>query len=504
MASPDHVGLTVAQAQAIVDRFMAEYRGHIGVTAIIKATQEEIYGPDAAREKIGYRIDAAYHPARAIFTLAASNMGDEGAVRRALRHELLGHYGLNTFNPEEKREFLDRVLETRGEPSLAHIWAYVDEHYAKLPDIHRAEEVFAFVAEEERSFLGKAWDRTRSSLQGLLKAAGLTDGRLTISELRIEAQAIAAGIKEGHRQQMTFPKDDQSQFRLSPEDHDAIFDDIALFALSTTKPVNHPTAVLLGGQPGAGKAGLSSKALDEFGGNTIKVDADELRKHHPQYLQLMRQNDRLAADRTHPDAGAWSVKLTNLAIKNRRNLLIDGTMRDPDSLARLCSRLHTAGYRVEARVLAVDPLVSRMSIHMRYELQREANGFGRWSNRDKHDQAYAGLPVTVERLESDNLVHTLQVFSRNGTELYARRLSEVDCTPAAGRLRLTQERERVWTPEEIRGFSYNLEVIEGKMLVRRAAPSEHAELDGIRSEYRHKYPTDLSQGDFLKRPKPGY
>ena len=133
---------------------------------------------------------------------------------------------------------------------------------------------------------------------------------------------------------------------------------------------------------------------------------------------------------------------------------------------------------------------------MRYELQREANGFGRWSNRDKHDQAYAGLPVTVERLESDNLVHTLQVFSRNGTELYARRLSEVDCTPAAGRLRITQERERVWTPEEIRGFSYNLEVIEGKMLVRRAAPSEHAELDGIRSEYRHKYPTDLSQGDF--------
>ena len=303
---------------------------------------------------------------------------------------------------------------------------------------------------------------------------------------------------------MTFPKDDQSQFRLSPVEHDAIFDDIAMLALSTTKPVNQPTAVLLGGQPGAGKAGLSSRALDEFGGNTIKVDADELRKHHPQYLQLMRENDRMAADRTHPDAGAWSVKLTNLAIKNRRNLLIDGTMRDPDSLAKLCSRLHSAGYRVEARVLAVDPLVSRMSIHMRYELQRESNGFGRWSNRDKHDQAYAGLPVTVERLEADNLVDTLQVFSRNGTELYARRLSEGDCAPAGGRQRITQERERVWTPEEIRGFSYNLEMIEGKMLVRRAAPSEHAALDGIRSEYRHKYPTDLSQGDFLRRPKPGY
>nr|WP_229653856.1 zeta toxin family protein [Pseudomonas syringae]QOU99734.1 hypothetical protein [Pseudomonas syringae pv. actinidiae] len=504
MPAPEQVGLTVAQAQSIVDRFMAEYRGHIAVTANIKATQEEIYGPDAARDKIGYRIDAAYHPARAIFTLAASNMGDEGAVRRALRHELLGHYGLNTFNPEEKREFLGRVLETRGEASLAHIWAYVDEHYAKLTDLGRAEEVFAFVAEEERSFLGKAWDRTRHTLQGMLKAVGLTDGRLTISELRIEARAIAAGIKEGHRQQMTFPKDDQSQFRLSPAEHDAIFDDIALFSLTNTKPVNHPTAVLLGGQPGAGKAGLSSRVMDEFGGNTIKVDADELRKHHPQYLQLMHENDRMAADRTHPDAGAWSVKLTNLAIKNRRNLLIDGTMRDPESLAKLCSRLHSAGYRVEARVLAVDSLVSRMSIHMRYELQRESNGFGRWVNRDKHDQAYTGLPLTVERLEAGNLVDTLRVFSRNGTELYARRLSEGGSSPAGGKQRITQERERVWSPQEIRGFSYNLEVIEGKMLVRRASPGERAELDGLRSEYRTQYPTDLSQGDFMKRPKPGY
>ncbi|RBG59351.1 toxin, partial [Xanthomonas oryzae pv. oryzae] len=125
-------GLSVEEAQQAVDEFLAEYNGNIPVTAVVRATQEEIYGSEASREKLGYRIDGAYHPARRIFTLAASNMGDEGAVRRTLRHELLGHYGLNTFSPAEKRALLDRVLETRHEPSLSHIWKRVERDYASL------------------------------------------------------------------------------------------------------------------------------------------------------------------------------------------------------------------------------------------------------------------------------------------------------------------------------------------------------------------------------------
>ena len=94
-------GLTVEAVQKLVDDFLAEYNGNIPVTPVIQDKQEDIYGPRASREAIGFRIDGAYHPARHLFALAASNMGDEGAVRRALRHELLGHYGLNTFKPAE-------------------------------------------------------------------------------------------------------------------------------------------------------------------------------------------------------------------------------------------------------------------------------------------------------------------------------------------------------------------------------------------------------------------
>ena len=479
-------GLSVKEAQAVVDRFLADYNGNIPLRNLVRANQEDIYGPQASREQIGIRIDGAYHPGSGLITIVASNMGDEGAIVRTLRHELLGHFGLNTFDPEEKRALLSRVLETRNESTLSHIWAYVDKNYADKSELFRAEEVFAFVAEDERTFLGRAWDRTRAALQQVLKATGLIDDKsLSIHELRVEALAIAKGIKSGERHQQTFPKDDQSQFRLEAEEHQLIFEDIAQHALMLSKPVQQPVAIILGGQPGAGKAALSSYATTELGGNSIKIDADELRKYHPHLLKLMRENDRDAADLTHRDAAGWAVKLTNLAIKERRNLVIDGTMRDPDSLAKLCSKLQSAGYRIDARVLAVNDLVSRLSIHHRYELQHEANGFGRWSNRTNHDLAFVGLPLTVDRLETANLVDRMHVTNRSGTDIYdnTRIAGGWQQTPVQGRVHVDAERSRAWTQAERSSFELTLDLVQSKMHRRQASEGDLAELAAIRADY---------------------
>nr|WP_172687567.1 zeta toxin family protein [Pseudomonas syringae]ARO44811.1 Zeta toxin [Pseudomonas syringae pv. actinidiae] len=479
-------GLSVEEAQAVVDRFLSDYNGNIPLRNLVRANQEDIYGPQASRDKIGIRIDGAYHPGRGLITIVASNMGDEGAIIRTLRHELLGHFGLNTFNPEEKRALLARVLETRDEPTLSHIWAHVDSNYSDKSELHRAEEVFAFVAEDERSFLGRAWDRTRVALQHVLKAAGLIDEKsLTIHELRVEALAVAKGIKAGERLQQTFPKDDQSQFRLETVEHQLIFEDIARHAMMLSKPVENPVAIILGGQPGAGKAALSSYATTELGGNSIKIDADELRKYHPHFLKLMRENDRDAADLTHRDAAGWAVKLTNLGIKEHRNLVIDGTMRDPESLAKLCSKLQSAGYRIDARVLAVNDLVSRLSIHHRYELQHEANGFGRWSNRINHDLAFTGLPLTVDRLETANLVDRMLVTNRSGTDIYDnyRIAGDWQQTPVQGREHVDAERSRAWTHAERMSFELTLDLVHSKMNRRQAGEVDLAELAAIRADY---------------------
>lgn len=76
------------------------------------------------------------------------------------------------LKPAEKRRLLHDVLETEAEPSLNHVWHRVKRDYADKSPLHQAEEVFAFVAEEERSFFGRCWDKVRASFQKALRVSG--------------------------------------------------------------------------------------------------------------------------------------------------------------------------------------------------------------------------------------------------------------------------------------------------------------------------------------------
>lgn len=213
-------GLSVDAVQKVFDDFVASFNGNFDVLPYIKAKQEDIYGPNASIEKLGFPIEGAYHPAKRFITLVASNLDNEEAAKRTIRHELLGHYGLNTFTPDQKRDLLTSVLATQNEPTLKPVWDQVNKHYAQKSPLERAEEVFAFVAEKESSFLSRAWDQVRATFQKTLRASGLSDRPLTIHELRVEAQAIADGIKRGERELKTFPASDDAQFRIkdSPMD----------------------------------------------------------------------------------------------------------------------------------------------------------------------------------------------------------------------------------------------------------------------------------------------
>ncbi|MBH8578802.1 LPD38 domain-containing protein [Bisbaumannia pacifica] len=207
-------GMPVAQAQRIAEDFLADYNGNVPLDLHVVNRQEEAYGPENTRERIG-AIKGAYHPGSGKLILAAANLRDAQDGRRTLRHEVVGHYGLNTFRPEVKRAILDRILETQDVPSLGPAWRHVNENYPadSTPRDIRAEEVFAFAAEQERGRLGAAWDRVLAQLNRALRQTGLTRHPLSRSELQDLANTISREIREGRRQQQTFPSRDQDQFR---------------------------------------------------------------------------------------------------------------------------------------------------------------------------------------------------------------------------------------------------------------------------------------------------
>ncbi len=182
-------------------------------------------------------------------------------------------------------------------------------------------------------------------------------------------------------------------FKLSPQEHAAQFERIRSDAFLGLTPETQPRAIFTGGQPGSGKAMIAAQAMKELGHNAVRVDADELRPYHKDYLRLQREGVKNASDLVHADAGQWAVSLTNAAMEQKFNLVIDGTMRDPNAITAVANRLRQSGYQVEGRVMAVNELVSTMHVHKRYEAQMMSQGVGRFSTKDQHDRASSDWPA---------------------------------------------------------------------------------------------------------------
>ncbi|WP_221035714.1 DUF5710 domain-containing protein, partial [Pseudomonas syringae group genomosp. 3] len=202
--------LTIDHAKKLVIEFCATYPVASTISYKIRETQEELYGPQATREAAG-TILGSFHPRgrRAVF--ATANFSKDEEFTRSLRHEILGHFGINTFNPAEKRAVLNALIDARTEPSTAALWTKVDQLYPGISDLRKAEEVFAFACEEidpdahantlegARSFRETCIDRSRP---------------MQISDLINLTSMVAEGLHDRSRSQQNFPASDNAQFKI--------------------------------------------------------------------------------------------------------------------------------------------------------------------------------------------------------------------------------------------------------------------------------------------------
>lgn len=81
---------------------------------VFVAKQEDIYGANATIENDGV-IKGAYHSKSGKFVLIASNLQGQRDGLSRIRHKVLGHYGLNTFIPKDKRDLLWKIIDSKDE-----------------------------------------------------------------------------------------------------------------------------------------------------------------------------------------------------------------------------------------------------------------------------------------------------------------------------------------------------------------------------------------------------
>ena len=142
------MAITKAEAQDVTLAFTRDYPSALKLLYAYRETIADLYGPQVEgipeSAKGGYFPKEIFHNGRVYsgrIDVPLSNVSDPGDLLLTLRHEVLGHYGANTFPPGEKRALLDGLAAACNEPTLKPLWDDVNRRYAGQSLDVRSEEV---------------------------------------------------------------------------------------------------------------------------------------------------------------------------------------------------------------------------------------------------------------------------------------------------------------------------------------------------------------------------
>ena len=113
----------------------------------------------------------------------------------------------------------------------------------------------------------------------------------------------------------------------SGADIDALLNDDTFLGAERYTSHEHPQAILLAGQPGAGKTELSSMMSLRLGGNAALINGDDYRRYHPNYRELFSQYGSDAVGLISPFSNAVVERMIDEFSNRRFHLVIEGTGR---------------------------------------------------------------------------------------------------------------------------------------------------------------------------------
>jgi UDP-N-acetylglucosamine kinase len=133
-------------------------------------------------------------------------------------------------------------------------------------------------------------------------------------------------------------------------------------------PQDYPIGYVLGGQPGAGKSGLTNHIQNQIlqGAGAVKINGDEFRQFHPNFDALQEKYGSESSIYT----GEFSGQITNLAIQKaiaeKYHVIIEGTFRTAEIPINTLKVLKENGYKTGVGVQTCPQVISFNSTQERY------------------------------------------------------------------------------------------------------------------------------------------
>jgi hypothetical protein len=176
--------------------------------------------------------------------------------------------------------------------------------------------------------------------------------------------------------------------------------------------------------------------------------------------------------------------------------VIEGTMRDGNKVAATMENLRAAGYKIDARALAVNPKFSELGIMLRYEGQKADRGTGRMTTPEAHKAGYDGMLLTLDRIKREKLADRLTICKRNGEVIYSNELknNQWACEPQSSTI-VESERNRPFTLQEHKDYVQGFEKLAGLL----ANPKRQASTQEISNVQKLRLQAKSDLADFYQQ-----
>lgn len=126
-------------------------------------------------------------------------------------------------------------------------------------------------------------------------------------------------------------------------------------------------AFILGGQPASGKSNLANVIKSQFSDKKfLFVNGDIYRSFHPQADELVKA-PHTYSEKTQIFSNFFTEELIKEAAKNKYNIIVEGTMRNPQVPLNTAKMFKENGFYVEALAISAPAIFTEIGLYARYQ-----------------------------------------------------------------------------------------------------------------------------------------
>lgn len=146
------------------------------------------------------------------------------------------------------------------------------------------------------------------------------------------------------------------------------------------------------------------------------INGDDLRNYHPFYTQFLIEDEENAADLTQESVNYWVERLINEVSNRKGDIIIEGTMKNPNVPINTAKLLKEKNYSVEANIILTNQEISKVDMIRRYLVQKQSFGSSRFTKPEAHKNILKNILESIIKINQSEFFDNVKIYRRIAVE----------------------------------------------------------------------------------------